>query len=60
LIEHESGKYKNLAKLIKETNDINAQDENDGEKSALHIGTNRCFYIYLFIFQFYFLLLNSC
>jgi hypothetical protein len=54
LIEHESGKYKNLAKLIKETNDINAQDENDGEKSALHIGTNRCFYIFLFIFQFYF------
>jgi len=54
LIEHESGKYKNLAKLIKETNDINAKDENDYEKSALHIGTNRCFYIFLFIFQFYF------
>jgi hypothetical protein len=54
LIEHESGKYKNLAKLIKETKDINAQDDNDGEKSALHIGTNRCFNIYLFIFQFHF------
>ncbi len=56
MIEHESGKYKNLAKLIKDTNDINAKDENDGEKSALHIGTTDAFiFIYLysnFIFNY--------
>jgi hypothetical protein len=38
LFKHESGKYKNIAKLIRKTKNINAQDKNDYGRSALHIG----------------------
>ena len=36
LIEHKSGKYKEIVESIKKENDINAKDD-DG-KNALHIG----------------------
>ena len=38
LFEHKSGVYKNIVEIMKKENDINAKDENDYGRSALHTG----------------------
>ena len=58
LIEHKSGVYKNIVEIMKKENDLNAKNEKDDGRSALHTGKSS-----LFLFHFIFinsLLLNSC
>ena len=37
-IEHKSGVYKNIVEIMKKENDLNAKNEKDNGRSALHTG----------------------
>ena len=53
LLEDKSGRYKNIVEIMKKENDINARDNADNGKSALHIGMSSIFsFISLIIFSY--------